>query len=378
MTRDAPRIALVLAGGNALGAYHAGVYEALHEAGEHPSWISATSIGAITAALIAGNPPATRLDRLEAFWRRAASPPGPVPAAWARPAQLMGALQARLLGRPGLFHTRIPGFGGLRGLGLYDAGPMRRALVELVDFDRLNGGEIRLSVLALDLASGEEVVFEAGADRIGPDHLMASAALIPISRRCRWAIACWSMAGSRRTCRSMPCSTRPRAGPSSATPPTSSARRPHPRWISRARRAAERPQFRLAIRPLAARGAAHRRVAPGGGGAGLGACPPHLPFRPWRARRVRHERVGLLRRRAHPPLEGGPRRRGARHRGATQGRVRPAGPRRPRGRVGRRRQVRRRSAGAAGRTAIWPRSAAIRLATSSAVGAGRRSAPRSP
>lgn len=179
MTRDAPRIALVLAGGNALGAYHAGVYEALHEAGEHPSWISATSIGAITAALIAGNPPATRLDRLEAFWRRAASPPGPVPAAWARPAQLMGALQARLLGRPGLFHTRIPGFGGLRGLGLYDAGPMRRALVELVDFDRLNGGEIRLSVLALDLASGEEVVFEAGADRIGPDHLMASAALIP-------------------------------------------------------------------------------------------------------------------------------------------------------------------------------------------------------
>ena len=179
MAGDAPRIALVLAGGNALGAYHAGVYEALQQAGEHPSWISGTSIGAITAALIVGNPPEARLDRLEAFWRRAASAPGPVPPAWARPAQLMGALQARLLGRPGLFHTRIPGFGGLRALGLYDAAPMRRALVELVDFDRLNGGEIRLSVLALDLASGEEVVFEAGTDRIGPDHLMASAALIP-------------------------------------------------------------------------------------------------------------------------------------------------------------------------------------------------------
>jgi NTE family protein len=179
MSEQVPRIALVLSGGNALGAYHAGVYEALHEAGEIPSWISATSIGAITAALIAGNPPEMRLDRLEAFWRRAAAPSGPVPALWSRPAQLASALQARLLGRPGLFHTRSPGLSGVKSLGLHDAAPMRRALLELVDFDRLNGGEIRLTVLALDLASGAETWFDTTRERIGPDHLMASAALIP-------------------------------------------------------------------------------------------------------------------------------------------------------------------------------------------------------
>src|SRR5579875_3934537 len=117
---SAPRIVLALGGGNALGAYHAGAYEALHAAGELPRWICGTSIGAITGALIAGNPPETRMDRLEEFWRRAASPLGPVPAFWSHPAQLAGALQARVLGRPGLFHPRVPGLGGLRTLGLYD------------------------------------------------------------------------------------------------------------------------------------------------------------------------------------------------------------------------------------------------------------------
>ena len=61
-------VALVLQGGGALGAYQAGVYEALSEAGVEPNWIAGISIGAINAAIIAGNPPDTRVDRLREFW----------------------------------------------------------------------------------------------------------------------------------------------------------------------------------------------------------------------------------------------------------------------------------------------------------------------
>lgn len=173
-------LALVLGGGNALGAYDAGAYEALAASGREPDWIAGASIGAITGALIAGNPPEARLDRLEAFWRRAVSPDGMAGGALRRSAQLASAMQTRLLGRPDLFRMRVPLLSREPGrLGLYDAGPMRRALLDLVDFDRLNGGAIRFSLVAVDLASGEEVAFDTGRDRIGVDHLMASAALIP-------------------------------------------------------------------------------------------------------------------------------------------------------------------------------------------------------
>src|ERR1700743_63252 len=64
------RIALVLQGGGALGAYQAGVYQALHEAGVEPDWVSGVSIGAINSAIIAGNPPEKRLERLRTFWER--------------------------------------------------------------------------------------------------------------------------------------------------------------------------------------------------------------------------------------------------------------------------------------------------------------------
>ncbi|MBS0282418.1 MAG: patatin-like phospholipase family protein, partial [Proteobacteria bacterium] len=64
------RIALVLQGGGALGAYQVGVYEAMHEAGLEPDWVSGVSIGAVNAAIIAGNKPENRLDRLTDFWSR--------------------------------------------------------------------------------------------------------------------------------------------------------------------------------------------------------------------------------------------------------------------------------------------------------------------
>lgn len=63
-------VALVLQGGGALGAYQAGVYDAMEEAGLHPDWVAGVSIGAINTALIAGNPPGRRVERLRAFWER--------------------------------------------------------------------------------------------------------------------------------------------------------------------------------------------------------------------------------------------------------------------------------------------------------------------
>jgi NTE family protein len=168
---------LVLGGGNALGSYLAGAYEALREAGEEPDWIVGSSIGALTAALIAGNPSERRLERLRAFWDRATAPdwlPWPLAAQWT------AAVQTRLLGRPALFHVRVPSIGGRpERLGIYDPDPMRRQLESLIDFDRLNHADTRVSVLAVDLETGAEIVFDNGRTRLTIDHLMASAALIP-------------------------------------------------------------------------------------------------------------------------------------------------------------------------------------------------------
>jgi NTE family protein len=168
---------LILGGGNALGCYNAGAYEALDAAGERPDWIAGTSIGAVTAGLIAGNPPERRLEQLRAYWSEAAAPNW-LP--WQRAAQWMGALQTRLTGRPTMFHRRLPNlYGRPERLGMYDVTPMRRRLEALIDFDRLNSGAVRLSVVAVDLETGAEVIFDTATMRITADHLLASAALIP-------------------------------------------------------------------------------------------------------------------------------------------------------------------------------------------------------
>ncbi len=186
------RHALVLSGGIALGAFHGGAYAALQEAGgREPDWVAGASIGAVTGAIIAGNPPARRTARLRRFWEALASDLG-LPArgwpawpgldsVWRRPEGWTHAMAARLFGRPGLFQPRAAL--GLLGEtpGLYDLAPMRELLQEVIDFDLLNGpGAPRLSVAATDLGTGERVVFDTrrGA-QVGPEHLIASCGLIP-------------------------------------------------------------------------------------------------------------------------------------------------------------------------------------------------------
>lgn len=170
------RIVLTLSGGLALGAYQAGAYAALHESGLAPRAIAGSSIGAINGAIIAGNPPDLRVGRLRRFWGGAAQSPAPWPQS--------SALWTRLMGHPRLFRACFP-FGSLalpgkpNAIGLYDLHPLQRTLEPLIDFDRLNEGDVRLKVSAVDIANGEEVLFDTRRQRIGTAHLAASAAFPP-------------------------------------------------------------------------------------------------------------------------------------------------------------------------------------------------------
>lgn len=179
---------LVLQGGGALGAYQAGVYEALSEEGYEPEWLAGISIGAINAALIAGNPPERRVERLREFWRTVTSGPAPqllFPTGPLRAhVNATSAAFAALFGAPGLYTPRLPPFayqpgGDARQLGVYDTTPLRRTLARLVDFDRLNNGAIRLSVGAVNVRTGNFAYFDTLDQRIDPRHIMASAALPP-------------------------------------------------------------------------------------------------------------------------------------------------------------------------------------------------------
>jgi NTE family protein len=181
------RIALVLGGGNALGAYQAGLYQALHEQNVELDWIVGASIGGINAGIIAGNAPEDRLDRLASFWR-------PAPAGFAAAGQIGGTLeswrrtlevmQTMLLGRRGMFGA----IGSARFYGLVDpaaqfpalyaTGPMSETLRALIDFGRLENGGPRLSLTAVDLESGEDIVFDSREIRLTPDHFRASGALL--------------------------------------------------------------------------------------------------------------------------------------------------------------------------------------------------------
>lgn len=183
-------VALVLSGGVALGAYHAGAYAALHEAANLPPvrWVAASSTGAAVAAVIAGNLPERRVEQLRRFWQLAALNPFPMAPPMAmgrqrgasrRAYSLASVLQTHLLGRPGMFRPRM--LQGLGTPGLYDLSPLRAWLSELVDFDRLNDGEVRMTVAATDIESGERVVFDTHKGcRIGVDHILPSCALTPM------------------------------------------------------------------------------------------------------------------------------------------------------------------------------------------------------
>src|SRR5882672_776667 len=184
-------VALVLQGGGALGAYQAGVYEALAEAGIHPDWVAGISIGAINSALIAGNPPAKRVDRLRAFWEGITT--GCSWFDWANvpkgdaARKLLNQLYAGfalVAGAPGFFAPRCPPpwlypSGAANATSLYDTSRLRATLERLVDFDRLNAGATRLSIGTVSVRSGNFVYFDTKTHTIGPEHIMASGALPP-------------------------------------------------------------------------------------------------------------------------------------------------------------------------------------------------------
>lgn len=189
-------VALVLQGGGALGAYQAGVYEGMHEAGIRPNWVAGISIGALNAAVIAGSPASQRVDRLRTFWQTICATPGrwpwpeglsqamPVAFDLRSACNTAAAMRALLQGQSGFFKPRFPPpflspFSGDAATSFYDTTPLRDTLEQLVDFDRLNSGEVRVSVAAVNVRSGNLVYFDTAERRLRPEHFMASGALPP-------------------------------------------------------------------------------------------------------------------------------------------------------------------------------------------------------
>jgi NTE family protein len=202
------RVVLLLQGGGALGAYQAGVYEALAETTLHPDWVVGISIGAINAAIIAGNARERRIDKLRGFWEEITAPPlgfhadaiglGRGEAARTLANQLSAALVA-FPGAPGFFRPRFPNPwfhppGTVEATSHYDTGPLKATLERFVDFDRINTdkADTRLSLGAVNVRSGNLVYFDSERQVIGPEHVMASGALPPgfpaieIEGECYW------------------------------------------------------------------------------------------------------------------------------------------------------------------------------------------------
>ena len=180
------QVVLVLQGGGALGAYQVGVYEALHDAGIEPDWVIGTSIGAINAALIAGNAPADRIDKLCAFWREielSHVPPGPLN--WFGVGNALANLTTMLRGIPAFFEPNLAAWRGAHAsLGAelaayYSIEPLRRTLNELVDFASFADAPTRLTVGAVNACSGAMRYFDSKHERIFVDHVLASGALPP-------------------------------------------------------------------------------------------------------------------------------------------------------------------------------------------------------
>jgi NTE family protein len=188
-------IALLLQGGGALGSYQAGVYQALSEANLHPDWVAGISIGAINSAIIAGNPPEQRVAKLRAFWERITTNPL---FDWAAAADQfapkgdiarsafnqMSAAWALVGGAPGFFTLRQPvpwlhPAGCLEATSFYETKLLKATLEELADFDRINSGEMRFSVGAVNVRTGNFVYFDNTTRDICAEHVIASGSLPP-------------------------------------------------------------------------------------------------------------------------------------------------------------------------------------------------------
>ncbi|WP_027213600.1 DUF3734 domain-containing protein [Burkholderia sp. WSM2232] len=190
-------IALTLQGGGALGAYQAGVFQGLHEAGIEPNWLAGISIGALNTAIIAGNPPEKRVERLLQFWETICQPAfgPPLPAFIEHAffnsseavrkaftaAQAVGAL---VEGQKGFFVPRFPPplptvSGPPQAASYYDTAPLKATLETLCDFDRINSREMRVSVGAVNCGTGNFAYFDNTQTTLRPEHFMASGALPP-------------------------------------------------------------------------------------------------------------------------------------------------------------------------------------------------------
>ncbi|HEX7813651.1 patatin-like phospholipase family protein [Dyella sp.] len=201
VARNYGTIALVLQGGGALGAYQAGVYEALEASGLRPNWIAGISIGALNAAIIAGNPPEQRVDKLREFWRSICQAPLPTPfstgmaatlfdpANWPLPWQnglsAVAAWRSLLEGQSNFFVPRLPppflqSHLSPGTTSWYDTAPLRATLERLADFDRINDPrQMRVSVGAVNVRTGNFAYFDNGRGTLRPEHFMASGALPP-------------------------------------------------------------------------------------------------------------------------------------------------------------------------------------------------------
>ena len=184
---------LVLQGGGALGSYQAGAYQALCHFDFEPDWVAGISIGAINAAIIAGNPREKRVGRLKEFWDMVSAPvPWNPVTKGDRVRTLFNETSAALIatfGVPGFFRPRIPPAplwpqGSPQSQSYYDTAPLRATLERLVDFDRINALETRFSVGAVSVTTGnfryfDNYEFKKQGKKIGPEHIMASGALPP-------------------------------------------------------------------------------------------------------------------------------------------------------------------------------------------------------
>lgn len=189
MKNDFDHYILLLQGGGALGAYQAGAYEGLLEAGIPLDWVVGISIGAINATIIAGNPPERRVERLREFWERVSSHAPLIPPPWFEPVRpmfnQMSATTSISFGVPHFFQPRVPAPSFFvpceppERLSYYDTEPLRSTLQELVDFDFINRHSVRLSLGAVSLSTGQSTYFDNHQTRIGPDHVRASGALPP-------------------------------------------------------------------------------------------------------------------------------------------------------------------------------------------------------
>ena len=184
---------LVLQGGGALGSYQAGAFQALCHQGFEPEWVAGISIGAVNAAIIAGNDQKQRVDRLKEFWEMVSAPvPWNPVLKTDRGRSVYNETSAAIIatfGVPGFFTPRIPPaplwpHGSPQALSYYDTAPLRRTLERLVDFDRINDLKCRLSIGAVGVTSGnfryfDNLEFRRQGKRIEPEHIMASGALPP-------------------------------------------------------------------------------------------------------------------------------------------------------------------------------------------------------